>query len=119
MNSGFNRLPKGRSTFAIIVEGECEFWYFQMLKRNEPCLRVNLLPEIPKKKKLKEQYQYVVAQSRIYDMVFWIVDFDVIIAETRDAKKGGITRLEEFKGYIVKLEKSYKNVNIIINSPCI
>jgi hypothetical protein len=33
--------------FAIIVDGDCESWYLQMLKRNEKLINVDLKPEIP------------------------------------------------------------------------
>lgn len=68
--------PKRKPRYAFIVEGECEFWYIQMLKRNERSLRVDLKPEIPQKKKLKDQYKKVIESSKEYDKVFWIIDFD-------------------------------------------
>lgn len=73
--------------FAIIVDGDCESWYFQMLRRNEKGINVDLKPEIPQKKKLKEQFEKVIEQSKHYDKVFWIVDYDVINSETTLAKK--------------------------------
>jgi hypothetical protein len=46
-----NRIKKyhlpPKTTYAIIVDGETEIWYFQMLKRNEPSLLVNIEPKIP------------------------------------------------------------------------
>jgi hypothetical protein len=67
-----------KTKFAAIVDGDCESWYLQMLRRNEKNIKVDLKPEIPQKKKLKEQYERVIEQSKHYDKVFWIVDFDVI-----------------------------------------
>lgn len=46
-------------TFAFVVDGETEVWYLQMLKRNERELRLNIKPEIPGKKSLKEQFELV------------------------------------------------------------
>lgn len=46
-----NMPGKSRQRFAIVVDGECEFWYIQMLKRNERSINVNLEPKIPQKKK--------------------------------------------------------------------
>lgn len=58
------RIPKHaarptRPTFAVVVEGETEFWYLQMLKRNENNIRVNIEPKIPQKKSLKQQHELV------------------------------------------------------------
>jgi len=78
--------PKRKPRYAFIVEGECEFWYIQMLKRNERSLRVDLKPEIPQKKKLKDQYKKVIDSTKEYDKVFWIIDFDVLIKESRENK---------------------------------
>ncbi len=70
-----------------MVDGDCEFWYFQMLKRNNRDLHVDLKPEIPQKKKLSEQYKKVLEYADIYDKVIWVIDIDVINDETRKAKK--------------------------------
>jgi hypothetical protein len=104
--------------FAIIIDGDCEFWYLQMLLRNERSINVALKPEIPQKKKLREQFEKVTEQSKYYDKVIWIVDYDVINKETRLAKKGTETPAQEFKKYVLELEKDYKNVIVIINNPC-
>lgn len=105
--------------FAIVVDGDCESWYFQMLRRNEKGINVDLKPEIPQKKKLKEQFEKVTEQSKHYDKVFWIVDYDVINSETASAKKGTETASQELKRYITQLAKKYKNVVVIINNPCL
>jgi hypothetical protein len=110
--------PK-KPVFAIIVEGECEFWYFQMLKRNERSIRVDLKPEIPQRKKLGEQFKRVIEYSKDYDKVFWIVDFDVIISENHAAQSGGKSPQQEFKRYFNKLKNDHKNVVVIINNPCL
>lgn len=111
--------PKRKPRYAFIVEGECEFWYIQMLKRNERSLRVNLIPEIPQKKKLKDQYKKVIESSKEYDKVFWIIDFDVLIKESRETKKGAKTPIQFLKEYTQKISSKYKNVEVIINNPCI
>lgn len=105
--------------FVIIVDGNCESWYFQMLRRNEKDINVDLKPEIPQKKKLKEQFEKVIEQSKYYDKVFWVVDYDVINNETELAKKGTETASQAFKKYVTQLEKNYKNVIVIINNPCL
>jgi Skp family chaperone for outer membrane proteins len=110
---------KSKPSFAFVVDGECEFWYIQMLKRNERQISVDLKPEIPQKKKLIDQYKKVVDLSKDYDKVFWIIDFDVIISETRKAKKGAQTVLQEFKKYYTDLENNFQNIFVIINNPCL
>jgi hypothetical protein len=105
--------------FAIIVDGDCESWYLQMLKRNEKAINVDLKPEIPQKKKLEEQFEKVIEQSKHYDKVFWIVDYDVINSKTALAKKGTETSSQEFKKYVTLLDKQHKNVVVIINNPCL
>jgi hypothetical protein len=41
---------KSKSTFAVVVDGDCEVWYLQMLKRNERSIHVTIEPQIPQKK---------------------------------------------------------------------
>jgi len=107
-------------TFAFVVDGETEIWYLQMLKRNERQLRLNIKPEIPNKKSIKEQFNLVVDLSgREYLKVFWLIDLDAIIKESRETPKGKNTSLLAFKQYLKKIEQHYKNVIVIINNPCL
>jgi len=110
---------KTKPVFAFIVDGECEIWYLQMLKRNEKTIKADIKPEIPQKKKLSEQYKLVIEYSKEYDKVFWIIDFDVICMETSSAKKGKKTALQEFKEYFNNIKRDYSNIVIIINNPCL
>jgi len=87
-----NTPTKTKPVFAFIVDGECEIWYLQMLKRNEKAIKADIKPEIPQKKKLSDQYEMVIEYSKDYDKVFWIVDFDVITLETTFSKKGNWRR---------------------------
>lgn len=110
--------PKTKPQYALFVEGDCEYWYIQMLKRNEKCTNINLKPELPQKRKLSEQYNRVIELANDYDKVFWIVDFDVIIRETHVAQRGTKTALQELKEYSGKIENKYKDtIFIIINNP--
>lgn len=100
-----------KNTYAIVVDGKTEDWYFQMLKRNEPSLQVNIEPKIPQKKKLSDQYKNVLSLSEDYTKVFWIIDLDVIIAESKNL---------ELKKYLKELEKEkIENVITIFNNPCL
>ncbi len=107
-----NKISKPRKiTFAIVVDGETEVWYFQMFKRNEPDLQVNIEPKIPQKKKLSEQYEKVIELAKDYEKVFWIIDLDKIIEDSK---------IVELKSFLTKLEKEkFNNVITIFNNPCL
>lgn len=121
---------KGKAKFALVVDGECEFWYIQMLKRNERQLHFDLKPEIPQKKTLEEQYKRVVELANDYDKVFWIIDCDVIATESRLAKKGTESaqqKLEKYLKYIERFNEKGKSseddkeerIIVIKNNPCL
>ncbi len=109
-------------TYAFVVDGETEIWYLQMFKRNEQNnsnIRINIKPEIPHKKKLRDQYNLVREQAESeYDKVFWIVDLDVILKETRESKSEN-TPLIKFMNYRETLYSEYDNVRVIVNNPCL
>ena len=114
------KVPKEiKSTFAVVVDGECEVWYLQMLKRNDRSIVVNIEPKIPQRKRFSEQYENVITLSEEYTKVFWIIDFDVILKETKEAKAGKETLLESFLEYKKTIAEKYKNIVIIINNPCL
>ena len=46
-------IHKTNPSFALVVDGETEVWYLQMLKRNERDIRVSIKPEIPNKKSVE------------------------------------------------------------------
>jgi predicted acetyltransferase len=110
---------KSKPTFAVVVDGDCEVWYLQMLKRHERSIRVNIEPKIPQRKKLSDQFQLVKKLSDVNTKVFWIIDFDVIARETRHAKVGSRTATQIFVDYKKSLAKNYKNVVVIVNNPCL
>jgi len=110
---------KANPNFAIVVDGDTEVWYFQMLKRNERKINVNIEPKIPQKKSLIEQFDLVRFLSEDYTTVFWILDFDTIIKKTREAKKGEETAIQAFLRYRNELKNKNKNVIIIVNNPCL
>lgn len=110
---------KGKSRIALIVDGKCETWYFQMFKKNERNTGIDLKPEIPQKKNLREQYERVLEHAKDYDKVYWIVDYDVITKETRETRKGIEPAEQEFKRYYIKLLKEAANVTVIVNNPCL
>lgn len=106
-------------TFSF-VDGKTELWYLQMLKRNERKIRLNIKPEIPNRKSIEEQYQLVVDLSkREYLKVFWIVDLDTIIKESRETQNGKRSPLQTFIHYKGIIKKDFKNVIVITNNPCL
>lgn len=119
MRNNKSVLRTGKQQFAFVVDGKDEYWYIQMLKRNERAINITLKPEIPQKKKLIDQFNKVIELSVDYAKVFWIVDLDVILKETREASKGKKTALQEFKTFWDKINKKYSNVVIVINNPCL
>ncbi len=110
---------KKKPTFAFVVDGDCEVWYLQMLKRNERSINVNIEPKIPQRKKLAEQFDNVIKLSEDYKKVFWIIDFDVIASETKSAKAQSKTATQSFLKYKNTIKEKYKNVVIIVNNPCL
>ncbi len=119
MKRNKRNLKAVKPKYVVVVEGECEFWYVQMLKRNERSIPVDLEPKIPHKKCLSEQYEMVIGLSMDYDKVFWLIDFDLIIRESRTAAKQNKTPLQEFREYYQRIAKKYNNIQIIINNPCL
>lgn len=107
-------------TFAFVVDGETEIWYLQMLKRNERQLRLNIEPKIPQRKSIEEQFNLVVDLSESeYLKVFWLIDLDTIIKESRETPKGKKTPLQFFIEFRKTIKREYKNVIFIINNPCL
>lgn len=107
-------------SFAIVVDGETEVWYLQMLKRNEREIRVSIKPEIPNKKSVGEQYNLVCELSnKEFTKVFWIIDLDTVIKEENEASKGKKSPLKSFEDYRTDLTENYENVVVIVNNPCL
>lgn len=111
---------RSKPALAIVVDGDTEIWYFEMLKRNERNLRVTIKPEIPNKKSIEEQVNLVkkLAKSE-YTKVFWIVDLDTVIKESKENKAGTESPMQAFVKYRTFLKKEYENVITIVNNPCL
>lgn len=107
-----------RQAFAVVVDGETEYWYLQMLKRNEPNILFSITPKILQKKNIKQQYELVTDLSEEeYDKVFWIVDLDVLLKEERE-KRNSTSSLQQFLNYYKNLSKQ-KKIVVIVNNPCL
>ena len=113
-------IHKTNPSFALVVDGETEVWYLQMLKRNERDIRVSIKPEIPNKKSVEEQYNLVCALSnKEFTKVFWIIDLDTVIKEDNETPKSKKSPLKTFEEYRIDLIANYPNVVVIVNNPCI
>lgn len=99
----------GRKTFAIVVDGETEMWYLQMLHRNEKIKGISIQPELPTKKKLADQFNTVKSNAQIYDLSIWIIDLDVVIKDNKIA---------ELNKYLTEA-KSDSKIKILVNTPCL
>lgn len=54
------------------MDGETEAWYLQLLKDFENIREIKIVPELPNKKTLEEQYEYVIGRFDSYEKVIWI-----------------------------------------------
>ena len=116
-------MRKGRNiptkqSFAVVVDGETEYWYLEKLKYNERDVNFDITPKILQKKNIKQQYKLVTELSEgEYDKVFWIVDLDVLLKEERE-KKNSTSSLQQFLNYYKSLSKQ-KKIVVIVNNPCL
>ncbi len=114
---------KPRKTYAFVGDGETEQWYLQMLKKNETKLTVTIRPELPQNKSIEDQFAYVQSLSKIHDKVFWIVDTDVVIKETKEFKgpkdKSPAEVLKKKYQQIQSTPNLKKKVVFIANTPCL
>jgi hypothetical protein len=103
-----------KTSILIYGDGETEKWYFQAYNRYLDNvyggdLKIKIIPEFPKRKKLEEIKDEIKKSLISYDKIFWIVDFDKIID---DKKIDSLKKIED------ELSRSNKVV-IIKNNPCL
>ena len=53
-----------QQAFAVVVDSETEYWYLQMLKRNEPNILFDIMPKFLQKKNVTQQYKLVTELSK-------------------------------------------------------
>src|SRR5690606_5483257 len=87
----------GNKTVSIIVDGQTEQWYFQMLRDTEELGQLTIRPELPSKKTLAHQFDLVCTNAKEYDHVIWLIDADTIIKEIRESNE--VSKIQEIKGY--------------------
>jgi hypothetical protein len=108
----------GKKVYGIIVDGQTEKWYLQMLAQYESLKNIQIKPDLVTKAKLVDQYNLVIEAEKHYDKVIWIVDLDVILKEEAEKKEGGNSPLQEFNSYYKKLN-AMQNVEVLVNTPCL
>lgn len=111
---------KFKKVCTFIVEGETEKWYINQLKIEENISHIKISPEIIRKSSLKYQYHMIEEYAEYSDIIYWIIDYDIIKYQDFQSKTNRCS--EELKIYINKLNISRKLKNkivIIINNPCL
>ncbi len=98
-----------KSSYSVIVDGKTEVWYFQLMKTHETLPRVNIEPELPKKKKLAELFGLAKENAGYYDRVFLLLDLDAIIHDAQ---------IDELRKYFDETKKNEK-ITILFNNPCL
>ena len=107
-----------KQSFAVVVDGETEYWYLEKLKYNERDVNFDITPKILQKKNIKQQYKLVTELSEgEYDKVFWIVDLDVLLKQHQQ-KNSNPSSLQQFLNYWQQLSNQEKIV-VIVNNPCL
>jgi len=95
---------KLKNAYVILVDGDSEIVYLNKIKPSN----VKIKPELPSKKRLKEQYNEFknYKKDKNFKDTFWIIDLDRAI------------RNEESLSMIKDYKKNYPE-NILINNPCL
>jgi len=62
-----------KTVYCVVVEGKTEQWYLQLIKKNERLLKIDIKPELPKRRKLNEIKEFVIELIKEdYDRIFWL-----------------------------------------------
>ncbi|NOX19340.1 MAG: RloB domain-containing protein, partial [Chlorobi bacterium] len=104
-----SRKRHAKKSYLFIVDGQTEMWYLQLMKKYENFPRIDIKPELAKKKKLNELFELVSSYSLIYDKVYWLIDLDIILQNDQ---------VDQLKVFITKLKKN-NSVVVLINNPCL
>lgn len=106
--------------YAIVIEGKSEQLYIESFKRHYN-IDANITPKLSGNS-IKQQFKNVLETYNLgYKHVFWIVDFDTIIKENREAKSKN-KPLNDFKSYCQKVLTDIElkdKITIIVNNPCL
>ena len=86
-------------------------------RKNEPTLNIAIEPKIHVKQSLDAQFQEVKDACTTHDKVFWMLDLDTILKDSKVVKKG-VTPLNLLENYL-KAETGNDKLFTIINVPCL
>lgn len=118
-----NKRPsrKTKPQYAVLVDGETEKWYLDLMKQEEKITAISIEPKLPSKKSLADLVATVEDYfKKGYDQVVWIVDLDTLQKEDRETPKGETSVLEKFKQHKAKLERDFGDkLHVLVNSPCL
>lgn len=115
---------KGNTSIAVIVDGDTEKWYMELIKKHYPSSglqHLSIKPELPDKKTVKELFE--LAESKImegYLEVLLIIDLDTVLKDESDLR----IFKEYYLEYLSSKSKQSKsnwmnNLSVIINNPCL
>lgn len=106
--------------YVLIADGETEQWYVELLKKHYD-LKIRFQPELSCHS-ISKQFELVKeAIAKEYEHIFWIIDFDSIQKENKEAKvKNSV--LQKFKQFYHKAitDNRWKDkLTVIVNNPCL
>lgn len=107
-----------RKTISILVDGETELWYFQMLQKTEGYKGLNIAPELPVHKPLEQQYERFKENVKRYDIAIWLLDSDKLIEDYRSAGHVNTKKQDRLQSYIKYTEEN-SGAHIFVNTPCL
>lgn len=104
-----NRKGSGKKSYSILVDGQTEVWYFQLMKQYEDFPRIDIKPELQQKTTMERLFDLAEENAKDYDLVLMLFDLDAIIHDGKES---------EFREKVIKY-KDHKIINIYINNPCL
>lgn len=103
------------ATLAIIVDGETERWYLQMMRQVENYRTIRIEPDL-QKLNLERQFGLVCEKAKEVDQVIWLLDTDTLIKELEEDNTGQL--YNQWNSYISRANRM-SNVEILFNTPCL
>ncbi len=105
--------------YFVVVEGDTEQWYLRLFQHYYN-LKMTIEPKLSGNS-IKQQFKNVIdACGKGYKHVFWIVDFDTVNKENREARSKNKS-VNDFKSYCQKVLMNLDlkdKITIIVNNPC-
>lgn len=91
---------------------------FTIIKKHEGLRKINIKPDLPKRRRIEDDFRQIKEASNIYDQVIWIIDLDTIHKMHLERRQGSESYYERLIRFKQKAEK-LGNVQVYINSPCL